>query len=160
MTKNPKPKTSQATAGATKEASGSRFDLTTSSGLAAAAALLAGGSVSATAIAPIAVVAGPLAMFALYLARRVTPVLETQRESAAKRSVGAEPATAAKEQAEVVASILEAGKKQGLAEVEIVLDSDVGLDIGARLPKALNVDVRLKVGRNNKTIVRAKYKDS
>ncbi len=139
---------------------GSRFDLTTTSGLAAAAALLAGGSASAAILAPAAVVAGPLALLAYHLTRSMSNGrLPTSVSGNLQQPPPASKSTL-NEQAEVAIAILKAGKEQGLSEVEIVLESDVGVDVGAHLPKALNVDLKLKAGRNNKTTVRAKYKDA
>ncbi len=69
-------------------------------------------------------------------------------------------APVAREQEEIAVNLLKKGRELGLSEIEIVLENDVGIDIAAKLPKELNVDLKLKFGSNTKTIVRAKYRDA
>lgn len=72
--------------------------------------------------------------------------------------LASQPPTA-REQQEIAVSLLQKGREMGLSEIEIELGSNVGFDIGGKLPKELNIDVKLKAGAETKTIVRAKYRD-
>ena len=65
------------------------------------------------------------------------------------------------QQAELVSRILRAGKESGASEIEVIIDDDAGVDIGAKLPPDLgNIDIRFKVGVKSKTVIRAKYRDA
>lgn len=134
-----------------------RFDLTTPAGLAIVAAFLVRGGTSLAAITPAAPIAIPIvALLAFYeLQKRRRQATTT---TAPRKSVTA-PLLVRKEQQAVAVAILEKGRELGLSEVEIVLEQDGGVDMGARLPKALNIDLRLKVGRTTRTTIRAKYRD-
>ncbi len=66
----------------------------------------------------------------------------------------------AREQEEIAVNLLKKGRELGLSEIEITLEKDVGVDIAAKLPNDLNVDIKLKIGSNTKTIVRAKYRSA
>lgn len=135
-----------------------RFDLTSSAGLATVAAFLLRGGASVAAISPAAPVAIPLvALLAFYEFKRrgsrVTVVKEPGRPAPITPSVR-------EEQQKVAVAILKKGKELGLSELEIILENGGGVDAGVRLPKVLNVDVRLKAGRSTKTTIRAKYRSA
>lgn len=135
-----------------------RFDLTSAAGLATVAAFLLRGGVSVAAISPAVPIAIPIVMLlAFYELKkrgfRATVVNEPSRPAPITSSVR-------NEQQVVAVAILKKGRELGLSEVEIILENDGGVDAGIRLPKALNVDLRLKAGRNTKTTIRAKYRDA
>lgn len=135
-----------------------RFDLTSAAGLATVAAFLVRGGASVVAISPAAPIAIPIvALLAFHEFKkrgaRAAVVTEPTRPTTPTPSVR-------KEQQAVAVAILEKGRELGLSEVEIILESDGGVDAGVRLPKALNIDVRLKAGRSTKTTIRAKYRDA
>lgn len=135
-----------------------RFDLTSAVGLATVAAFLLRGGVSVAAISPAAPIAVPIvALLAFYEFKkrgsRAAVVNEPRRPAPTTPSVR-------KEQQAVAVAILEKGRELGLSEVEIILENDGGVDAGVRLPKALNVDLRLKAGRSTKTTIHAKYRDA
>lgn len=125
---------------------GPRFDLTSAAGLATVAGFLLRGGASAAAFSPAAPIAIPLvALLAFYEFK--------------KMGASTVPSVR-KEQQAVAIAILEKGRELGLSEVEIIVESDGGVDAGVQLPRALNVDLRLKTGRTTKTTVRAKYRDA
>jgi len=65
------------------------------------------------------------------------------------------------QQAELVGRILHAGRDSNVSELEVTIDHDVGLHIGANLPPDLAaLDIKFKVGSANKTVIRAKYRDA
>lgn len=135
-----------------------RFDLTSAAGLATVAAFLVRGVTSAAAIAPATPIAVPIfALLAFYELKRrgsrVRPANESSRSARVTTSVQ-------EEQQAVAVTILKKGRELGLSEIEIILEGDVGVDTGIRLPKALNVDLLLKAGRSTKTTIRAKYRDA
>ena len=139
-------------------AESSRFDLTSAAGLATVAAFLLRGGASVVAISPAAPIAIPIvALLAFYEFKK-----RGSRAAVVKGPSKQAPTTLSvrKEQQAVAVAILEKGRELGLSEVEIILESDGGVDAGVRLPKALNIDVRLKAGRSTKTTIRAKYRDA
>ena len=134
-----------------------RFDVTSVAGLATVAGFLLRGSASVAAISPAAPIAIPImALLAFYEFKK-----RSSRAAIAGQPRGPAPPAPSvrREQQEVAVAILEKGRELGLSEVEIILENDTGIAAGVRLPKALNVDLRLKAGRNTKTTIRAKYRD-
>jgi hypothetical protein len=132
-----------------------RFNLTSAAGLAAVAAFLVRGGASIAAISPAAPIAIPIvALLAFYefkkRGQRNKIVNEPQKSVHSLQM----------EQQAVAVAILEKGRELGFSEVEIILEGDAGVEAGIQLPKALNVDLRLKTRRSTKTTIRAKYNDT
>lgn len=132
-----------------------RFNLTSAAGLATVAAFLIRGGTSIAAISPAAPIAIPIvALLAFYeLKKRAqrTEIVNEPQKSAHSLQM---------EQQAVAVAILEKGRELGFSEVEIILEGDAGVEAGIQLPKALNVDLRLKTRRSTKTTIRAKYNDT
>ena len=137
-----------------------RFDLTSAAGIAGAATLLVGGGASTVAMAPIVAIAAPIAYLVLQISRTRT---SASSNSPSVKSLAVPPARSVaspSQQQEIAVAILEAGRKSGLSEVEIVLEGEAGVDIGVNLPKSLNIDMKIKAGKQTKTTIRAKYRDA
>ena len=69
-------------------------------------------------------------------------------------------APTAREQQEIAIDLLKKGKELGLSEIEIILDSEAGLDIAAKLPAELKVELKFHAGKNTTTTIRAMYRDA
>ena len=135
-----------------------RFDLTSATGLATVAAFLLRTAAPLTLASPAAPIAIPIvALLAYYELQKVRRKAGTVAKPNTPRSA-LSSSSVREDQRAVAVAILEKGRELGLSEVEIVLEQEGGVNVGARLPKALNVDLRLKAGRSTKTTVRAKYR--
>jgi hypothetical protein len=135
-----------------------RFDLTTTAGAATTLAFFVAGGASTSVISPLAVIGVPLTLLAMRFKRRPTMVNSAPPIVTPQPKQAVQAPTQVQQQQEAIIAVLKAGREQGLEELEMEIESTAGVNLEARLPKALGVQLQFKAGSGAKTTIRAKYR--
>ena len=60
----------------------------------------------------------------------------------------------------LIYSALKAGQESGIAGMEIEVDTDIGFELSAKLPKMIDTSFKLKVGSQKTITIKARFKDA